>query len=441
MSVDQAVRALAAVAGPENVLGPEEAASLSIGGRAPALGAIFPETIEQVQETIKLCSASHWSVIPHGGGTMAACCSRPASFDIALVSSRLTQITDYQPENLVFAAQAGLTGKATYAALAEHGQLLPLDPPRFNAATLGGIVAGRASGPARYAHGTPRDALIGVQVINADGEIVKGGGKVVKNVSGYDLCKLYCGSLGTLGVIVETVFKLAPLPEESLAVIAAFSTWEDADLTTALVMDSPLQPRCIEAFNRSAAVRLDKRDGVAAPVFLAVIFDGIAEQVDYQRSEFTKMAEGCAASDVMEADCPWNCEFHGALSGLAAMPGEGSLFVIRGLPLDVPVFASEVEAICEQRGIAPRIAASAGSGLVHVAVDGLTSDGHIQLVDALKSLTTRVPGVSLSCFHSGGSPAETVWCSETPGIEIMKGVKSQLDPQGVFPAGRFVGGI
>ena len=145
----------------------------------------------------------------------------PARYDLALSTERLDRITDYQPADLTVTAQAGVTLAQLQETLAAHGQFLPLDVALPDRQTVGGIVAARADSLRRLAYGSVRDSLLGVSVINSRGELVKGGGKVVKNVAGYDLPKLYCGSLGTLGLIVEATFKVAPLPAASATVGAA----------------------------------------------------------------------------------------------------------------------------------------------------------------------------------------------------------------------------
>ena len=266
MTADQHFAQLQGILGSGNVLGPEAAAGLRVSGCTPAVAVVLPGSVEEVQAVIRFCAEQRLSVIPSGGGAMLSQGGRPDSYDVALSTRRLTAVTDYQPENLVFASEPGVTGSAVASLLDEHRQLLTLDPPLFAKSTMGGIAAARACGPSRFQYGTPRDLVIGITVVDAAGELVKAGGKVVKSVSGYDLCKLYTGSMGTLGVIAEAVYRLSPLPEQSCALVFGLDEWGQADDITARLLDSVLQPRCIEVLNAPAAVRLAHGAGVPPTV-------------------------------------------------------------------------------------------------------------------------------------------------------------------------------
>ena len=181
-------------------------------GQAPAEAAA-PRTVAEAQEIVR--GATGLGIVPWGGGTRQHVGYPPERYDLALSTEHLNAITEYEPADLTVTAQAGVTLAQLQRTLAEQGQWLPLDAALPERRTVGGLVAARADSLRRFACGSVRDALIGVSVINHRGEVVKGGGKVVKNVSGYDLPKLYCGSWGTLGLIVEATFKVAPLPEAS----------------------------------------------------------------------------------------------------------------------------------------------------------------------------------------------------------------------------------
>ncbi len=437
MDPEYASKRLESIVGAENALRPLEASRFAINGCAPAISAVFPESSQQIQEIVAFCSANHLTISPYGGGTMAGHCSRPASFDVAVVTSRMNQVTDYQPENLVYAAEAGVTGLQTRQTLSTQHQLLPLDPPRFDAATLGGILASRASGPARYEYGTPRDILLGVTVVNAEGQIVKAGGKVVKNVAGYDMCKLYTGSLGTLGIIVECAFKLSPLPEKSIALAAGFDGWDGADKLTAFLMHSFLNPRSIEALNVSAMECLPEKINNPPPVSLMAIFDGTEEQIDFQREEFRTMAEMAGCKDINEYDCNWYCEFHKALMDVATASPEGCVFTANGVSSDVPRISNVGEDAAKRLGLSVRISASTGNGIVRFAADECSAEQYSEMSSILRSTGIR----SINCFRLNGASAADVWGEKVQGLELMHGIKSQLDPAGVFSTGRFVGGI
>ena len=166
---------------------------------------------------------------------------------------RLSRLLEHEPGDLTATVEAGMTVEAFQAALRGRGQWMSLDPADARRATIGGVLATNASGPRRHLYGTARDLLIGVTVVTADGAIVRGGGKVVKNVAGYDLPKLFVGSYGTLGVIVEATVKLRPLPDHERLVGIRFDRLKDAGAAARSVMASDLIPNAIELLDATAA--------------------------------------------------------------------------------------------------------------------------------------------------------------------------------------------
>src|SRR6185295_5876810 len=172
-----------------------------------------PGSVDEVSEAIEAASQIVASVIPWGGGTRMTLGFPPRAGSLVLQTERLNEIVEYEPADLTVTVQAGMRLAALQARLGAEGQMLALDPAAADRATIGGLIAANASGPLRLVYGTARDLVIGTRVVNADGVISKAGGRVVKNVAGYDLNKLYVGSLGTVGVVVELSFKLHPLPQ------------------------------------------------------------------------------------------------------------------------------------------------------------------------------------------------------------------------------------
>jgi len=163
---------------------------------------------------LKLASSEHWTVVPVGGMMWFS-----STANLIVSTRRLNRIIEHEPADLIAIAQAGVTLTDFNARLAENGQWLPLDPPDDGRATLGGVVATGIGGPQQFAYGRPRGSVIGMKVVLGDGSMIKAGGRVVKNVAGYDLCKLFTGSYGSLGIITELNFKLRPRPSREATVI------------------------------------------------------------------------------------------------------------------------------------------------------------------------------------------------------------------------------
>ncbi len=179
-----------------------------------------PASAEQVGAVLSACSESQATVIPWGGGTAMALGNPPRRADVVIKLAKLNRVIEHDSANLTVTAQCGMTLNALQSSLAAQKQFVPIDAPFPACATLGGIVAANLNGPRRSFYGSVRDLVIGMKVVLASGESIKAGGKVVKNVAGYDMCKLFVGSLGTLGIITEVTFRVAPTAESAATFIA-----------------------------------------------------------------------------------------------------------------------------------------------------------------------------------------------------------------------------
>ena len=201
------------------------------------------------------------SVFPRGGGTQMALGNVPAEVGLALDLRGQDRLLDYQPADLTVTVEAGISLNQLQQDLAPGGKFLPLEAPLAEMSTVGGILAANATGPLRSSYGQPRDWLIGIGVVGADGVETKAGGKVVKNVTGYDLNKLYAGSLGTLGIIVEATFKLAPIPAEMTTVLASFSSLEEGIKAGGSLTGRTFAPNGVQVLDGQGAHRLQLEQG------------------------------------------------------------------------------------------------------------------------------------------------------------------------------------
>src|SRR5205814_1029537 len=263
-----------------------------IEGRTPE-AAVRPGSVDEVAAVIAQAAEAGVPVVPWGGGSAIGVGAPPARAGLVLVLTRLDALVEHEPGDLTATAQAGITIAALQAALRARGQWLSLDPSDAARATLGGVLAANASGPRRHLYGTARDLLIGVTVGTADGAVVHGGGKVVKNVAGYDLPKLFVGSFGTLGVIVEATVKLRPLPDAERLVAVRFERLQDAGAALRNLLGSDLIPNAVDLLDGPSAGALGLP---AAPATLAVGFDGLGEQVDWQVAELATVVVRCGGA-------------------------------------------------------------------------------------------------------------------------------------------------
>src|SRR5947207_167556 len=189
---------------------------------------VTPATPDELAAILRDASERGQVVVPWGAGTLQHLGYPPNPEAIILHTAALNRIVEYNPADLTITVEAGATLGAVQETLRPHGQWLPWDPPAPGTATIGGLLAAGASGPLRLGYGAPRDWVLGMRVALGDGRLIKSGGKVVKNVAGYETHKLQIGALGTLGVIVEVTFKLSPLPERTGSLALACSRREDA---------------------------------------------------------------------------------------------------------------------------------------------------------------------------------------------------------------------
>ncbi len=210
---------------------------------------VSPASAEEISEILKLASREGCKVLPVGGGTWLK-----STANLIVSTTRLNQIIEHEPADLIAIAQAGVTLTDFNRRLAENGQWLPLDPPDDGRATLGGVVATGIGGPQQFGYGRPRGSVIGMKVVLADGSMIKAGGRVVKNVAGYDLCKLFTGSYGSLGIITELNFKLRPRPAREATVVARGSV-EDLRKSARTIVEARLFPVAAEIVSGELLVR------------------------------------------------------------------------------------------------------------------------------------------------------------------------------------------
>ena len=412
----------------------------AIDGREPQEVAC-PESVEQVAEVLRLAYERRLAVVPVGYGAFLHLGGSPRRYDLALSVQRLDRIVDYQPADLTVTVEAGMTLARLQEVLGEHGQWLPIDPPLPEQATMGGLIAANLSGPARLSQGTSRDFLIGLKAVQADGTVVKGGGRVVKNVAGYDLPKLYCGSFGTLGVIVEATFKVHPRPEAQTVISLLFSSAEQAMELALRLLGSELQPFFLELTNFRP---LQGKEGSAPAYHLFIGFAGIVEEVAYQRAHLGEVIGDGEATieewDVGRAQALRDTLRDFPVAGAAALRCKASL-----LPTQVAPFCKDVEEEASLRGFPVQLQAHAGNGIVYsrfLRPEGVPLEKLLSLVDWLRILAKKLDGyMVVEAIAPVLRGRVDVWGHVGGAFPLMKRLKETLDPRGILNPGRFVGGI
>ena len=373
-----------------------------------------PTSTAEVAEVMRDAAARGLSVVPSGRGTKLTWGMPPTSADVLLDLSGLDQVLDHQPGDLIAEAQAGTPLADLQQVVGGQDQRLVVDE-MVPGSTVGGMVAAHTSGPQRMLAGTARDLLIGITVVRADGVVAKAGGRVVKNVAGYDVGKLMIGSFGTLAVITSAVFRLHPLPEAHRWVGAPVTDAEEAHRLAHAVIHSQAVPGAVEV-----DLAADGRGTVT------VLLGGRAEAVE-QRAGTVRDLLGAGATVAEEApegwaSYPWR-------DGETALKLTCALSGLRG------VLAAASAAGAAVRG-------SAGTGVLYAALPAdVPVDRVAEAVRRLRATCTQAGG-SLVVVDAPAAvkQAVDVW-GPVPALDLMRRVKDQFDPDHRLSPGRFAGGI
>jgi glycolate oxidase FAD binding subunit len=333
----------------------------------------------------------------------------------------MSAVLDHAAGDLIVKAQAGTRLAAVQDAVAQAGQRLALDDP-LGGATVGGVLATNLSGPRRMAFGTARDLLIGITLVRADGVIAKAGGRVVKNVAGYDLGKLMIGSLGTLAVITEATFRLHPLPTSARLVTASFERPEEAQRLAQTVLHAQVVPSAVEV------------EAGADGGTVAVLLEGTEAGVEGRASNTRELL----GADAQVGDVPAGWGTFPWVDGGERPVALKATFALSGL---ARVLAAARTAATET-GADLRLRGSAGAGVAYGVLPGSSDPGSVAaVVQRLRTECTAVGG-SLVVVDAPAEVKEAtdVW-GPVPGQDLMRRVKEQFDPERRLAPGRFVGGL
>ena len=410
-------------------------AGFAIDGVAPER-LVRPASVSQVCRIMEIASARGLAVVPVGFGAHLGPGMPPKRPFLALSLASLDALVDHQPANMTLTAQAGMSLTRLQDAASGAGQWLPVDPPLPERTSVGGLISGNLSGPCRFSQGTVRDLLIGVTVVRADGSLAKSGGRVVKNVAGYDLGKLYCGSLGTLGVIVEATFKLRTLPETRAATRVTCTDRARVQELLERLLTAPLEPLFIEL----AAHVPDAGAGYV----LVTGFGGAGEDVADQAATLRSLVESKDRLEELAGE-----EGDAVVAGLREFRVAGeALCRLKAsvLPTRVMAFMTALEDEGRRRGLPMAVQAHAGNGIVHVRVsrpDGSAVRVAVRgAVERLRAEAAALGGtLVVEQADPDLKPDLDLWGGGIEGLALMKRIKQTLDPKGVLSPGRFVDGM
>ena len=460
----------------------------AIDGVEP-LEVVSPSSEDQLSREVARANADCTAIYPRGGGSRIDLGGVPSRPGKTIDITGIDEVVAHNYADLTATFQAGVTMRQVSETLSRHGQLLAMDPPLPGRATIGGTLAAGVSGPLKWHFGHPRDTVIGMKVVQPDGQVTKSGGQVVKNVSGYDMSRLHVGGLGTLGIILEVSFKLTPIPMYEKTVTAAYRNVEEAQAAALGIFNSHVMPLALTAFDASTSrgIGLEAAQG---QWHLAVRLGGRSRTLDRQVDDVTKICgqsnaceleplEGRSAQRLWESvrDFGWNTENAPPLA-----------IHVSSLPSDLVKIVTAVDQT-QPLGLHPSIVAQPGFGAIDIfchtsSHSPPTEPTHNRHSRERTSPRTPIRGGNPEGTGGAGRPLSLegegwgegeavrslisqlqiavaeigatavvqrcpteikrdidVWGGQPPGIDTMRRLKKQYDPNNIMNPGRFVGGI
>ncbi|MBE9039665.1 FAD-binding oxidoreductase [Oscillatoriales cyanobacterium LEGE 11467] len=393
---------------------------------------VSPQTPAELGQVMALAKRNRWRVLPTGGGSKLHWGGLADGANLVVSTQRLNRVIDYAVEEFTLTVEAGVKLADIQNLLAQNNQFLAIDPAYANQATIGGIVATGDGGSWRHRYNSVRDQLLGISFCRHDGELVKAGGRVVKNVAGYDLMKLLTGSYGTLGIATQVTFRLYPIPEAS-ATLVLTGTADGIATAAQTILSSALTPTAIDLLSTGSIAALEVGDGLG----LMVRFQSLPESVTEQCDRVVEVAQKLGLQhqnyrDDAETDL-WQRSRILMESGDRETQMTGKMGVI---PTEAVNILTLLDKLLPENAIG---IIHAGSGLGRVQINGKDGQLYLDRVARLRSGCEKASGF-LSILEAPVSvkPKLDIWGYSGNAIEIMKTIKNKFDPKNILNPDRFL---
>ena len=392
-----------------------------------------PTSAETLAALLAFADGEGLAVLPRGGGTQMGMGCPPQRGEIVLSLAALNHIIEHAPHDQTVTVEAGLPLATLQEHLARTGQWLALDPPLRPGATVGGLIATAVAGPRRLRYGGVRDQILGVQVALADGTLARGGGKVVKNVAGYDLPKLFTGALGTLGVVLSASFRLYPLPADSQTLICAAPALEPLCAAAQAITASTLTPTAIDLLGPES-------DG--QPYRLTVRFQSRVERAVTEQLATLRALLGALAEDADALRGPDEGAFWQALDTPSPHDASASWLDARAalLPGEVMGWLAALRTTAARDAFSVRWRAHVGHGAVRAHLAG-QPDTLLAATGALRKAAEDARGALVIEAYAPELAGRIDPWGAPSALDLMRRVKAQFDPRNTINPGRYVGGI
>ncbi len=399
----------------------------------------MPQSIDALAAFLRECDDTGRAVVIFGGSTLQSLGNAPARYDVAIDMRALAAVVEYEPRDFTISVEAGMTVAALERELAQRGQFVPLDAPRPSHATVGGTLASGWLGPRRARYGRSRDYVIGATAVLPDGTVAKSGGMVVKNVTGYDVAKLYIGSLGTLGTIAKANFKTLPVPEVRRIAIAALPerTSARAIANIAALGEEPAAALVVRGF----ANEIDGRDSIEGRMLL--LFEGTARAVERATREVRSALGAAGVPETRLVDREVESTFAHVIDAyVASLGARSTTYGNYGLPADLAgrrdLFAAKAR---QNELILETIEDLCNGDLVARVSTNMTSEFAVHIGDFEAYRRDALPRTRV--LAAPGTVRERLegWSDVPSSLDTMRALKARFDPRGTLSPGRFVGGI
>ncbi|WP_342512096.1 FAD-binding oxidoreductase [Sporosarcina sp. FSL K6-1522] len=405
---------------------------------------VFPTLEEEIAAILKYANDYGKKITVMGGGTKRGFGGLTESADILLSLANYKGIVEHTAGDMTLTVKAGTTFQELQEYLAKYNQKISLDPAWPELATIGGIVVANESGPKRLGYGSSRDVVIGLRNVYPDGTVIRSGGKVVKNVAGYDMNKLFIGAMGTLGVVSEVTVKLRPLAKCESLILVFFPEGNLDDIRTfsKTLLDSTLEPITLELLNPSLAQKLSGQFTYT----LAISFEDVESSVRYQEKIVQSIQPPGTSIDILsqnEAQLFWHQFYTICPNGAEEYTRKETVASLKigVVNLDVPTVIRESEALMDSFNLKVEAHGGLGHGLCQVHLTGTSED----IEGAIHHLRNRIAklGGYVVVKHLPLSLRQKVdvWGEKPSYFFLLEGIKSKVDPNKILNSNRFVGGI
>lgn len=408
---------------------------------------VYPKTEEEIVSLLKYANSNGKKISIISGGTKRGFGGLVEYFDILLSLKNYKGVVEHTVGDMTLTVRPGTTIKELQDYLAKTNQKISLDPAWPEYATIGGVIASNESGPKRLRYGSARDIVIGLRVVYPDGTVIRSGGKVVKNVAGYDMNKLFIGSMGTLGVLSEITFKLLPLPKYESLVLLSFSEGSENEIKSFAVklLDSILEPVSVELLNPSLSKRLINQDSYT----LALSFEDVESSVHYQE-EFVKNNLQPTGTNLQilpqeEARLFWDKFSRIAPNGVTTEVNSNNqveaALKVGVVNLDVLQVLEACKQLQDSINVKIEAHGGLGHGLCQINLSG-ESDNIVTAIQKLRESVTQLGGYAVVTHLPYALRLKVdVWGEKPSYFALLEGIKEKVDPKKVLNSKRFVGGI